>query len=108
MGSTWAGQLLTVRIDAELFHVYCDGVLLKTVLRTTRNDVVRFGPRRPPAASRARQAPTGAASQASAGSSQPPMSEQPGTEKTSFVTPAGLLEFPSAKGPATRGPPNPP
>jgi hypothetical protein len=48
MGSTWAGQLLTVRIDAELFHVYCDGVLLKTVLRTTRNDVVRFGPRRPP------------------------------------------------------------
>jgi hypothetical protein len=33
MGSTWAGRLLTVRIDAELFHVYCDGVLLKTVLR---------------------------------------------------------------------------
>ena len=48
MGTAWAGQLLTVRVDAELFHVFHDGVLLKTVPRTTRNDVVRFGPTRPP------------------------------------------------------------
>jgi hypothetical protein len=48
MGTAWAGRLLTVRVGTELFHVYCDGVLLKTVPRTTRNDVVRFGPTRPP------------------------------------------------------------
>jgi hypothetical protein len=48
VGTAWAGQLLTVRVDAELFHVFHDGVLLKTVARTTRNEVVRFGPRRPP------------------------------------------------------------
>jgi len=48
MGTVWAGQLLTVRVEAELFHVFFDGVLLKTVARTTRNEVVRFGPRRPP------------------------------------------------------------
>jgi len=48
MGTAWAGQLLTVRVDTELFHVFCDGVLLKTVARTTRNDIVRFGPTRPP------------------------------------------------------------
>ena len=35
VGTAWAGQLLTVRVEAELFHVYYDGVLLKTVARTT-------------------------------------------------------------------------
>jgi hypothetical protein len=48
LGTCWAGQLVTVQVDAALFHVYSDGVLLKTVPRTTRNQVVRFGPTRPP------------------------------------------------------------
>jgi hypothetical protein len=29
VGTCWARQLLTVRVDAELFHVYHDGVLLR-------------------------------------------------------------------------------
>ena len=37
-----------MQADAELFHVWCDGVLLKTVPRTTRNQVVRYGPTRSP------------------------------------------------------------
>jgi hypothetical protein len=44
VGTAWAGQLLTVRVYPEPFHVFSDGVLLKTVPRTTRNDVVRYGP----------------------------------------------------------------
>jgi hypothetical protein len=37
-----------VQVEAALFHVYCEGVLLKTVPRTTRNQVIRYGPTRSP------------------------------------------------------------
>jgi hypothetical protein len=52
VGTAWVGQLLTVRVEAELFHVFHEGVLVKTVPRTTRNQVVRFGPHGQPTASR--------------------------------------------------------
>jgi len=37
-----------VQVDADLFHVDCAGVLLKTIPRTTHNQVIRYGPTRSP------------------------------------------------------------
>jgi hypothetical protein len=48
VGRRLAGTEIEVRVSASLLQVAQDGVLLKTVARTTRNDVVRFGPTRPP------------------------------------------------------------
>jgi hypothetical protein len=38
-----------MQVEAALFRVFCDGVLLKSVARTTRNQVVRYNPARPDA-----------------------------------------------------------
>jgi hypothetical protein len=38
-----------MQVEAALFRVFCDGALLKTVARTTRNQVVRCNPTQPDA-----------------------------------------------------------
>jgi transposase InsO family protein len=46
VGAALAGKLVTVHIDDDLLHVWCDGTRIRTVLRTSRGEVRKKRARR--------------------------------------------------------------
>jgi transposase InsO family protein len=46
VGAALAGRLVTVHIDDDLLHVWCDGAKVRTVLRTSRGEVRKKRARR--------------------------------------------------------------
>jgi transposase InsO family protein len=46
VGAALAGRVVTVHIDDDLLHVWCDGLRIRTVLRTTRGEVRKKRARR--------------------------------------------------------------
>ena len=39
VGAALAGKLVTVHVEDDLLHVWCEGARIRTVLRTTRGEV---------------------------------------------------------------------
>ena len=46
VGRRYAGQQVTVQVEPSLLHVFCDGVYLKTIGRTTTGEVTQVNAHR--------------------------------------------------------------
>jgi hypothetical protein len=47
VGRRYAGKQVTVQVEPSMLHSFCDGVLVKTIPRTTTGEVTQVRAHRP-------------------------------------------------------------